>query len=146
MAKKIGPLVLIICLVTILIFVIGVRYGEKVEKTNKKVDFYLSIAPTKTTPTSPTLEFKTYQHEGCGISFLYPSFLKEGKVSSFSAKLSGQAKFISFNCEKNATAEPTIDPNSQSLEKINPKTDKKILFFLSKSLLSLLEKTLEFNK
>jgi len=145
MTKKIGPIIFVAGLLVILIFIIGVRYGEKVEKINKKVDFYLSIAPTKPAPTSPSLEFKTYQHEGCGISFLYPSFFKVEKESSNEATIKNSKKFVSFNCHQKAATEPTVDPQYSSFEKINPKNGKKIVFTVEKSLLPLLEKTLEFS-
>lgn len=44
--------ILIVFLLIILIFILGFRAGQKVEKTNKKIDFLLSITPTnKPTPT-----------------------------------------------------------------------------------------------
>ncbi len=57
-------------LLIVLIFILGVRYGQKVEKNNKVVDYILSITPyptytpyptpelTKTTTVSPTIKFK----------------------------------------------------------------------------------------
>ena len=57
-------------LFVVLIFILGVRYGQKVEKNNKAVDYILSITPyptytpyptaepTKTATISPTIKFK----------------------------------------------------------------------------------------
>lgn len=147
MPQKPGPYILFFSLIAILVFIIGIRYGQNVEKTNKKVNFYLSLPPTKPpAPTETPLEFNTYKHPGCGLSFLYPNSLKIEKESSYSAKLKNGKIFISFDCQKNATAEPTIDPKYQTLEKLNLKNGKKIIFLIEKSLLPLLEKSLEFIK
>ena len=67
--------VFIVILLLILFFILGVRYGQKVEKANKVVDFLLSITPTKKpTPTpSPTpLIFKEYKSQRWGLRFKYP--------------------------------------------------------------------------
>lgn len=40
----------------ILIFILGVRYGQKVEKNNKVVDYILSITPYPTYTPYPTPE------------------------------------------------------------------------------------------
>lgn len=40
----------------ILIFILGVRYGQKVEKNNKVVDYILSITPYPTYTPYPTAE------------------------------------------------------------------------------------------
>lgn len=54
----------------VLIFILGIRYGQRVEKNNKVVDFILSITPyptytpyptpelTKTSTVSPTIKLK----------------------------------------------------------------------------------------
>ena len=139
MPKKFGPYLLLFFLAITLVFILGVRTGERVEKSN--------LPPTKPPlPTQPPLEFKTYTHKGCGVSFLYPSYFKLEKDSSAEAKISDNNKFIAFSCNKTAAAEPTINPQYKSLEKINPITGKKIIFTLEKSLLPLLEKSLEFIK
>jgi len=63
----------ILFLVLILIFILGVRYGQKIEKNNKVVDYILKISPyplaspkpidegdspTKVATISPTLKLK----------------------------------------------------------------------------------------
>ncbi len=53
---------LLFFLALILVFILGVRYGQKVEKTNKIIDYVLSITPriTPTVPISPTpLQYAT---------------------------------------------------------------------------------------
>jgi len=146
MDKKLGPYVFIVILVIILTFIFGIRYGQRVEKDNKKVDSFLSQPPTLPTPTGVPLEFKTYTNKDCGISFLYPAFFKVDKEGSFAARLKNNKTFIIFDCHRNATSEPSISPNYTSLEKINPINSKKIYFTVEKSLQSLIEKSLEFTK
>ena len=66
---------LIVVLLLILFFILRVRYGQKVEKANKVIDFLLSITPTKKpTPTpSPTpLILKEYKSQRWGLRFKYP--------------------------------------------------------------------------
>jgi len=65
---KIKPYLFLFFLVVILVFILGVRYGQRVEKNNKVVDYILKItsyptytpypsspSPSKTASTSPTL-------------------------------------------------------------------------------------------
>lgn len=65
------PYVFLIVLIVVLVFIIGFRSGQKTEKTNKIIDYILSITPyptytpyptivqpSKTATTSPTLKPK----------------------------------------------------------------------------------------
>ena len=110
MDKKIGPYILLFTLTIVLIFIVGVRYGQNVEKTNKAVNTYLlSITPTKTVPTTPPLQFQTYTSKSCGISFLYPDSLTKVEESSTSAQFNqGEETAIKFICEKNNFLESSI--------------------------------------
>lgn len=66
---------LLFFLALILVFILGVRYGQKVEKTNKVINYVLSITPT--TPISPTpLKYATSESKIWKIKFTYPSYLK----------------------------------------------------------------------
>jgi ABC-type Fe3+-siderophore transport system permease subunit len=68
-------LVLIVILLLILFFILGVRYGQKVEKANKVIDFILSITPTPkptNTPTPTPLIFEDYKSKRWGLRFKYP--------------------------------------------------------------------------
>lgn len=67
-SMKIKSYIFIVALLIILFFILGVRYGQKVEKNNKIVDYVLSItpyptytpypSPVKTATASPTLKLK----------------------------------------------------------------------------------------
>lgn len=95
MDKKLGPYLLLFILAIVLVFVLGIRTGQRVEKNNKTINYLLSLPPTK-----PPLEFKTYTHKGCGLSFLYPSYLSV-KTSSISALFSeSDTVKLEINCGK----------------------------------------------
>jgi hypothetical protein len=100
-SKKPGPYVLVFILIIIIIFILGIRYGQKVEKTNKIIDFVASIPPTKPVPTNIPLEFKNYKNEDCGIRFLYPANLTIKNDSSISARfISNNEELIKIDCQK----------------------------------------------
>lgn len=158
----------------ILVFIVGVRYGQRVEKTNKVVNYLISLPPSPTIqPTQKPLEFKTYKHDGCKIQFLYPSSLKKIQESSLSARLAGGAHILEFDCakdsaqkllesEKLATAEikfkekslkGRLKPDIRTVVGAepfflfnisHPLTAKNIFVEISKSLYPLFEKSLEF--
>jgi hypothetical protein len=95
------PYIFIALLIAIIIFIVGTRYGQKVEKTNKTINYLLSITPTKiiTPSAAPTISYNLYTHEGCNISFLKPSYLAIKKETSTSAFLiSDKKEKIEFNC------------------------------------------------
>ena len=56
---KIKPYLFLFSLVVILTFILGVRYGQKVEKNNKVVDYLLSITPFPTYTPYPTIPLPT---------------------------------------------------------------------------------------
>ncbi len=103
---KLGPYLLITTLLLIITFTFGVKYGRKVEETNKAIKVILSITPTSSpspTPTEKPLEFLEYSHQSCGIKFLYPQTLSETNQSSKSAKFINKKtnlELLSFWCEK----------------------------------------------
>ncbi len=88
---------LLFFLALILVFILGVRYGQKVERTNKVINYVLSITPT--TPISftpneavgevgPTpLTYATSESKIWKIKFTYPSYLKVKEDASRSAVL-----------------------------------------------------------
>jgi len=63
-------------LLMVIFFLLGVRYGQKVEKTNKVIDYLLSLTPTRkltTTPTPTPLSFEEYKSRRWGLRFKYPA-------------------------------------------------------------------------
>ena len=91
MFHKPGPYVLLISLSLILIFILGVRYGQSVEKTNKKIDFILSITPTRQPTPTPTLGFQEYKSKKWGIKYTFPDNWQILEASN-SASVSFQLK------------------------------------------------------
>jgi len=79
----------IIVLIIILAFILGVRYGQKVENNNKIVNYILSITPTQVPPTpippTPPI-YKEYKSKKWGLTFTYPDNL-EVKESSKTAEV-----------------------------------------------------------
>lgn len=158
-------------LIIILVFILGVRLGQKVEKTNKVIDVMLSIPPSaRPNPTSGQLEFKQHVNLLCGIKFLYPSDFEVKKVSSISAVfLKKDQEQIEYDCtSKNKLEEVLTDEEIASAEinfknarlkgkntnnnttllfQIkNPNNRKNIDIAIQKNLYPLFEKSLEFEK
>lgn len=164
MKNKTTPYLFLIFLTVLLFFILGFRYGQKVENTNKINQLLVSVPPSPTSqPTSPPLAFKIYKNEGCGISFLYPtSFSLEKESSSGALFFEKKDAKLSFDCtkkEKTNTASSTSSAKlkfqNQTLSALqeenryvfdlkNPITYETIAFSIDKSLYLLLEKSLEF--
>jgi len=78
---------LLVFLIIVLAFIIGFRSGQKVEKTNKKVNYLLSL-PSPTIPISftpneaegevgPTpISYKEYKSKKWGLKFTFPNNLE----------------------------------------------------------------------
>ena len=92
MTLKKSSFILLLILFIILVFIVGVRQGQRVEKTNKIIDYLISIPPSPTSiPTQKPPEFINYNNKLCGIQFLYPSTLQieestESALFTFSEK------------------------------------------------------------
>lgn len=72
---KTKPYLFLFSLVVILAFILGVRYGQKIEKNNKIVDFILK-SPSPTPLPSPTPVPNTeYKSKKWGLKFVYPANL-----------------------------------------------------------------------
>ncbi|OGK62863.1 hypothetical protein A2334_01705 [Candidatus Roizmanbacteria bacterium RIFOXYB2_FULL_38_10] len=144
MSKKFTPYLFLGLLAVILFFILGVRYGQKVEKTNKVITALISIPPTATVaPTQPPLTFLTYVSKGCGISFTYPNYFKVERESSKSATLRYRNQYMNFSC-LNFKKEASPEAHMTILTKSNPKNSVKTVFYLDKSLLPLLEESIKF--
>ncbi len=94
--QKNGPFYLISGLLLILFFIVGVRYGQRVEKTNKNISALLS-----TTPKPIKYEYKKYKNELCNLEFSYPSTLKINKETTSSAEFKSKKNAVlNFSCDK----------------------------------------------
>jgi len=151
---KKGPLFLIVFLLVILFFILGVRYGQKVEKVNKTMNYYLSLPPSQPPATSTPLKFENYSLKGCGIKFLYPTNLKIEAEATYSALFSENKKeAININCEaKNKLAKilgdnktATTEGNMTTFKVFNSINGKYVYFSLTNSLYSLINSSLKFS-
>lgn len=103
MSKKVLPYFFLAFLFAILLFILGVRYGQRVEQVNKTISYLVSLPPSPTVaPTILPLAFSDYTHKGCAISFLLPNDLEKTTESSNSAVFSTKSKKlgIALSCEK----------------------------------------------
>ena len=77
-------------LIIILVFILGVRYGQRVEKANKVIDSMTKISPTITASPTP-ITYKEYKSKKFGIKFTYPADL-DIKESATAPAILFQAK------------------------------------------------------
>ncbi len=166
MRQKRGPYIFLIILIIVLVFILGIRYGQSVEKTNKVIDYFLSLPPTKPQTTPAPLRFETYTNKVCGIKFLYPSFLKKEEDSSDSARFAEKnITVLVLSCkEKNEVLSLLEDKNIASQEitlkekKVtaklnknnfifefkNPKNHKTLYLLINQNLFPLFESSLQY--
>lgn len=84
---KTKPYLFLFFLIVLLTFVLGVRYGQRVEKNNKIVDFILSITPTPKPPTPTPVKYIDYKSKKWGLKFTYPANLEIKEDASMPAVL-----------------------------------------------------------
>jgi hypothetical protein len=163
MTRKTIPYLFLAFLFATLLFIIGVRYGQRVEQTNETISYLISIPPSPTVaPTNIPLSFTDYIHKGCAISFLLPNDLEKTSESSNSAVFSTKSKKlgIALSCEKKvfvkgekelsvslnksirAYETQTKDTFSYRFYHIN--TGKVIIVTIAKQYLPLLQKSVSF--
>lgn len=107
------PLIFLLILLSIALFLFGVRIGKNIERLDKS---YLPPSPPpmpSATPSPFQLQLTTFLSSQCGIKFLYPTFFKEETVASDESRLTYQEDQITVNCQKSA-AEQFLK-NKQSL-------------------------------
>lgn len=165
MFRKKGPLALVLLLLFFLVFVIGVRYGQEVVMTNKKIDFILKLSPTFK-PSPVPQGYTTYTLTACGITFIYPLGLSLEKESSVSALfLRETKKALEVDCspesalksiladEKVASAEVSFQgretAGKQNQERYffsfrNVKNTRTVYVGIEKNLLPLFDGSLKF--
>jgi len=144
---KAKPYIFLLVLVAVLIFILGIRYGQNVEKTNKNINYLISIAPTQ--PPEPTVkkEMLTFIHQPCGISFIYPSWLEIEKETSTSALFTEKKdRQLFFSCSKVPvpTGDVPIEKNVTFFQRKNTYNNQLVTFAANINLYHLVEQTLEF--
>ena len=70
------PYLLLIVLTIVLAFILGFRSGQRVEKTNKTIDYLLTITPTPRPPTPTPVRYKEYKSKRWGLEFTLPENLE----------------------------------------------------------------------
>jgi hypothetical protein len=154
MHRRIAPYIFLAVLALIVIFFGGFRAGQFVEHENKAIDARLALTPhlsptaIMVQPTDVPLGFKTYLHKECGVQFTYPTTLKKTKESSTSAQFE-EDEFVKLavSCDKKDPFGQMVKEDSSSTEssKINPLTGRKIYFFNSKELQTLVDTSVKFK-
>ncbi len=160
---KKGPLFLLASLTIVLVFIVGVRYGQHVADTNKQINYLLTVTPAKAMP-KPSIEYKSFTHAGCNFSFLYPSNLEVSKQTTQSAVLSEAKEMaVELHCDTNnklklivddktiATEEVQFQNKAMTVKTVNNKSTyvfklKNIFIAVQKSLFPLFERTFQFTK
>jgi len=164
MSKRSLPYFFLAFLFAILLFILGIRYGQRVELANKTIRYLVSIPPTPTIqPTTMPLSFSEYEHAGCAISFLVPNILEKTKESSTSALFSDQKKLltVALSCEKgpflmlktersvsinkNIRAFETQTKDTVSYRLSHPITRKVVTLTILKQYLPLIQKSISFQ-
>lgn len=172
MNLKRGSIFFLLFLFIILVFIVGVRYGQRVEKTNKIINYLISLPPTQTPqPTQKPVEFQTYSNKSCGIQFLYPNFLTKIQEASTGARFTeGNDTTLTVECDKKSVMKSILEDQTIATQEvtfknkkitvkaeavggkeilvfnyINPKNNKMIFIYVDKSLYPLFEKSLEFT-
>lgn len=166
-------LTLIFSLIAVLMFIVGFRYGRKVDTVEKT---YVPPTPRPEatwtpfpTPTAFNQEFSNFIHKGCGISFVLPKNYEEQKKSSDEARMKIQNEEILVSCNKKKVTEIRLaltDSQEQSAEQLgsqkvsiysapgnkdrwvafNNVNQKYVYFLTPKSLTPLIIKTLGFER
>jgi len=112
MFRKKGPLVVFFLLIIVLIFIIGVRYGQNVERANKVINYIFTLTPSVSSKPQPInwseVPLKQYVSKGCGIAFLYPALEESIAETNGSAQVSvnvdrrstEKSSYIMFDCSE----------------------------------------------
>lgn len=168
MRGKTLPYSFLILLLLILAFILGVRYGKKVEQTNETTSYLLKLTPTQGSPTitpAPRLIFSTYKK--CDIQFMYPESLKKMGEDAVSVDFSYNGRTALY-----VLCDPVVNKKTLPLENVNiatkeitfkkqkitaqdqdwimrfiiknPQTDNKIEVGINPDLYPLFESTLQF--
>lgn len=128
--QKIGPYLLIITLLLVITFIVGVRYGQRVEKANKAISYILSITPTKVSPspqiTANPYLFHNYHNAACGIEFTLPvstnlSFNESGKITSI-INTKQKITLVHLNCKDAKDTFKKLKNKTKAVKKIKTRS------------------------
>lgn len=163
MSRKVIPYLFLGFLCIVLFFVIGVRYGQSVQKANESLPMPTAVPTSLPSPTDKPLQFNTLSHDGCRISFLYPSSLEIDRTATNGAMLrQGNRIALSFDCDpKQKAVEAATDGAKLTFQKRaltasldkdmylfslrHPVTGRIIVISAERSLYPLLERSLVYN-
>lgn len=161
--KRKLPFYFLGALFILLVFMIGLRYGQQVERVNKITSYLISIPPSPTkTPTLPPFSLIAYHHKNCDVSFSFPNSFHIEKETSMSANLvEGKTTHLTLSCDpktiipaqdelKTATDELKLQEKAMKYISLGDNTrfvytknKKNILFTVSSIYLPLFEKSIE---
>jgi len=162
MFRKKGPIFLLIFLLFILIFVIGVRYGQTIERVNKFIDYLPKLTPAPSPTPAKELSYLRYHFDSCSVSFVYPSDLTLTETSGSARFSKDNQNMISLECMSRGAPFPSDGPppiqitfQNKKIAAINtgktfifnvtvPKIGKVIRVSINKELLPLFDSTLTF--
>lgn len=136
MSRKIIPYLFITFLLIVLVFILGVRYGQRVEKTNKTITYLISLTPSPQPTAGPLVspEFIKQVNKECGVQFLYQ-----------------KGSFFKIACEK-ITPAPTATLKKDGQREVmsftiyNTIKGKNVGVSIEKNLYPLFESTVQFTK
>lgn len=158
---KKGPVLLISLLVTILVFIVGMNYGKKVEEADKTIRYVLSLTPSaKPTVINTQISYEEFINELCGFTFLYPNNLTIQKQASTEALLKSDTESIEVSCDKEVKLDTTLASTEALLDnkagivltnkniqeyRVRDNDNQLIIIKTTKELAPLIEKTFSFK-
>ncbi len=143
--KKQTPYIFLLALIFIIVFIVGIKYGKKVEQTDKTIHYLVNQKPTPSLAPiiQPTITYLNFQHKECGVSFLYPSYIEVINQSSSAAKIGTKSMInISLDCSKNpASSSAQLDTDEKTATQSITLANKKII--AQKKLIKIDKETIE---
>lgn len=170
MKNRSSPLIILLVLLSVALFLIGVKLGKTIERVDKTYISPTIISSLEKISTAPVkLNLSTFISADCGVTFLYPASLERKDISSEEAHLQGDGQSINLTCEKTTISQfktntkdkkpdQTLQLNNQKISIFdkddgtkewtvyNTQNAKTLLFESSGNLTSLILKTVEFVK
>lgn len=161
------PIMILFILTSILLFVIGIRLGKKIQQVDLETQIN-SLKQKNIKPTIAPFTVKKFISAPCGVQFLYPGVFKEYEQSTDEARLTYQNQVISLHCNSSKIIgfnDLKASMKSRGTRKIDeieislyesevsdndylyfthPKNKKNILMRLPRSLWDLFETTVKF--